>query len=405
MEIRELVVSPKRGREKPEEGRWERHGREFRQPEEVISAWEIPSASQASLFAFETTGDWWGILRELNLTLIVSREYEHLLQGLRTEEAGNPSITYIRMPHPSGIAVNPARNLVHLACTRNPNQIYDFMPVNSLLPREDTTSWGGGTPLIPVNIRCLPGCYYIHDIAVIGDVLHANSVGQNCVVRLDPHFKVERVWWPRSIDTAEGPLCGRNHLQLNSIAAGEDLESSFFTASSAAPLTQVPGDLDFPVDGTGVIFCGGTREVWASGLTRPHSARLYRGDVWVDNSGYGEVGVAKDGGFEVVARLPGWTRGLSLWGDIAFVGTSRILPRFHHYAPGLDPATSQCGVHAVHTGSGEVLGSISWPGGNQVFGIECVPESFTTGLPFLVDGGEEDRERVYNLFYAFDLNL
>src|SRR5262249_10228251 len=131
----------------------------------------------------------------------------------------------------------------------------------------------------------------------------------------------------------------------------------------------------------GVIFSGRTREPVVRGLTRPHSARLHDGRLWVDDSGYGEVGVCTDGRFSPVAGLPGWTRGLGFHGNLAFVGTSRILPRFRRYAPGLDPARCTCGVHVIDTRRGQVLGSLVWPLGNQIFAVEPVPSRFTTGFP------------------------
>jgi hypothetical protein len=193
---------------------------------------------------------------------------------------------------------------------------------------------------------------------------------------------------------------GRNYLQLNSIAAGETIEDSFFSASTDTVSDLVPGDPDFPTDKRGVIFSGATREPIVGGLTRPHSARLYRDLIWVDNSGYGEVGFIEEGRFRVVSELPGWTRGLCFLNRIMFVGTSRVLPRFRQYAPGLDLATSVCGVHAVDIDSGEMVASITWPFGSLIFAIVWVETSFSTGLPFLPDR-ESDRERSALLFYAF----
>ena len=66
-----------------------------------------------------------------------------------------------------------------------------------------------------------------------------------------------------------------------------------------------PGHKNFPVDRRGVIFSGATREPVARGLTRPHSARLHRDQIWVDNSGYGEVGLIEGEKFRAVSRLPG----------------------------------------------------------------------------------------------------
>lgn len=74
-----------------------------------------------------------------------------------------------------------------------------------------------------------------------------------------------------------------------------------------------------------------------------------------------QPGVCTDGRFTAVARPGGWTRGLAFAGDTAFVGTSRVLPRFAQYAPGLDPARCRCGVHAIDARSGRMLTSLVWP--------------------------------------------
>jgi uncharacterized protein (TIGR03032 family) len=202
------------------------------------------------------------------------------------------------------------------------------------------------------------------------------------------------------VEARRGPLFGRNYLQLNSIAAGTTLSTSYFSASTDAPSPRRPGHRNFAVDGRGVIFSGATREPVVRGLTRPHSARLHDGRFWVDNSGYGEVGIAEDGRFVAVARLPGWTRGLSFHRHLAFVGTSQVLPRFRHYAPGLDPARCVCGVHVVDTRSGTVLGSLAWRTGNQIFAVEPVPRRFATGLP-LTAGRRGAARREIELFSGF----
>src|SRR5262249_36780370 len=160
--------------------------------------------------------------------------------------------------------------------------------------------------------------------------------------------------------------------QLNSIAAGSSLRTSYFAASTAVPSRRRPGHRNFPVDRRGVVFSGATREVVGVGLTRPHSTRLRGEELWVDNSGYGEVGRIVAGRSEPVARLPGWTRGLSFHGDTAFVGSSRVLPRYRCYAPGLDPDRCETGVHALDLRTGRVVGSLVWPNGNQIFAIEGV---------------------------------
>jgi hypothetical protein len=118
------------------------------------------------------------------------------------------------------------------------------------------------------------------------------------------------------------------------------------------------------------------------------------------NSGYGEFGYVDGGAVRSVCQLPGWTRGLGFGGRIAFVGTSRVLPRFASYAPGLDASRSVCGIHAIDTTSGSVVGSLVWPNGDQIFAIEPVPTSVGTALPFRTAANRRG-ERSTHLFYAF----
>jgi uncharacterized protein (TIGR03032 family) len=393
----------------PLETAWARDHAEWRDPADVLGMWQQADRVDPSRFTFRTRGDWWGVLAATGATLLVTREYEHLVLALRATPDGTPAVSYLPVPHPSGLAVDRAGGVVHLASTRNPNLLYELRPIDGRLERIDAPAraadgrrpaLGDAPTLLPSRARFLPGCLYLHDLALVGGELYGNAVGMNAVVRFGHDGRVEPVWWPRAIETERGPAFEQNYLQLNSIAAGDDLSGSFFSASAARPARRRPGHLNFPVDGKGVIFSGATREPIAGGLTRPHSARLHRGRVWVDNSGYGTVGVVADGRYDPVAALPGWTRGLCFHGDVAFVGTSRVIPRFSRYAPGLDPARAVCGVHALDTRSGRVLGSLLWPTGNQIFAIDWAPSAMVGGFPFERPGaGRSPRTRAF--LYAY----
>jgi uncharacterized protein (TIGR03032 family) len=383
---------------------WSRQDAAWRDPVRVASLWEQAGHADPRLLRYRTQGDWWGVLAALRVVLVVSREYEHLLIAISAPPEG-PEVSYWPLPHPSGLTRDAKRGTLHVASTRSPNQIFDFAPATGLISRRDVPDLAlEGRPLLPVRSRFLPGCLYLHDLAMVGGVLHGCAVGQNAVVRLDPSGAYERVWWPRCVESRRGPVFDRNHIQLNSIAAGRNLRTSFFTASSDRVETRRPGHRDYPVDRRGVLFSGATREPVARGLTRPHSARLHGGRVWLDDSGYGDLGFVEDGGLVSVARLPGWTRGLAFSGNVAFVGTSRVLPRFRRYAPGLDQSGSVCGVHAVDTRSGRVLGSLIWPFGNQIFGIEPAPRRFTSGFPLPV-GRPRALARIRKLFYSFSCEV
>ena len=371
----------------------------LRDPAQIVAHWPEAGSVDPRLLEYDVQGEWWDVLAACGITLLVTREYEHLVMAI---QAGG-RVSYFSLPHPSGLVVDRNRLVVHVAATRNPNQVFDLVPVTGVRNRPDGLVTQTENELIPIRTRFLPGCLYIHDLAMICNKLHFNAVGENAVLGLADDGRTERAWWPRCIDTENGPIFGRNHIQLNSIAAGQDLAGSFFSASSSQVMRLRPGHLRFPVDRRGVIFSGSTREPFAWGLTRPHSARLHRDAVWVDNSGYGELGYAEAGCFHPVVRLPGWTRGLCFHGDIAFVGTSRVIPRFQRYAPGLNLETSICAVHAVDVRTATIRGSLRWKWGNQIFAIDWLPRDVTSGFPW--DVARKRPARIKRLFYAFTTEL
>jgi uncharacterized protein (TIGR03032 family) len=374
------------------EGLWAHHHAALRDPHQVVSQWREASEIDPVLLTARVRGAWWEAVDRAGVTLLVTREYEHLVMALCVPQGGRPRVSYLHLPHPNGMAVDPQRKRVHVASTRNPNVVFDFSPCS-----EDADAGAGGQ-LLPTRARYFPGRLYTHDLALIGGELYANAVGLNVVVRLPEAGGFEPAWWPRSIDSARGPRTDRNYIQLNSIAPGSSLAGSSFTASQAAPGRRRPGHLNWAVDRRGVVFSGATRETSGTGLTRPHSARLLGDEVWVDNSGYGELGRIVAGRFEPVVRLGGWTRGLFFRGGLAFVGTSRVIPRYRHYAPGLDPDRCETGLHAIDLGTGRVVGSLLWPTGNQIFAIEGLDRSASVGFPFTARAGAGQRRRVVALF-------
>lgn len=378
---------------------WSAHDQRWRSPAAVVTQWADADEVDPQLLQHRVRGAWWETLARLRITLLVSREYEHLLMALTVDDKGRPRLSYLPVPHPSGIAIDRSRHVVHLASTRNPNQVFTLRPANSV-PDEDAV-------LMPASSSFLPGQLYLHDIAFIHGELYGAAAGINAIVRLDRDRDSQAVWWPRCIDGRNGPAMERNYLQLNSIAAGHDVRSSFFSASSDRISTRRPGHRNFAVDGRGVIFSGASREPIAGGLTRPHSARLHGRSLWVNNSGYGEVGRIEAGRFSPVTRLAGWTRGLAFCHDVAFIGTSRVLPRFRHYAPGLEVDRSICGLHALDARTGEVLGSLVWPAANQIFGIEWMPASAAAGLPLTQPrrSGRRELQRFYAFSFAASQRL
>lgn len=113
------------------------------------------------------------------------------------------------------------------------------------------------------------------------------------------------------------------------------------------------------VDG-GVVVDVASGEIVCSGLSMPHSPRLFDGRLWVLNSGRGQFGQVDpvSGVFTPVAFCPGYARGLAFIGRHAVIGLSR--PRNNQTFEGLPleqelaarDAEPRCGLIIVNIDTG-----------------------------------------------------
>ena len=91
----------------------------------------------------------------------------------------------------------------------------------------------------------------------------------------------------------------------------------------------------------GVIVDVASDEILVRGLSMPHSPRWHEGQLWVLNSGAGELWSVdvKSGRHVVVCALPGYLRGLAFAGPFALVGMCQVRER--HIFGGL-PVQQRC---------------------------------------------------------------
>ena len=106
-----------------------------------------------------------------------------------------------------------------------------------------------------------------------------------------------------------------------------------------------------------------TNDVLLTGLSMPHSPRVYRGELWLLDSGsgfFGRVDRAR-GVLEPLAFCPGYLRGLAFVGNYAVVGSS--LQRENRTFSGLAlddnlksrGAEPRCGLYVIDLRSGDVV--------------------------------------------------
>lgn len=333
-------------------------------------------------------GPFWDILETLGISLAVSREYEHFI-ALLSADRGNPWVTALELPHPSGLFYDTNTGELIVSSTRTPNQIFWLRPLKDddftreVVPADMERP--DGVVFLPYRSLLLPGTLYIHDVVLMGGDLFATITGHNFLARLDPSGGWERVWWPACVDGLGRASFDQNYLQLNSIARGATPLTSYYTGFSDQVTGPKPWKAGYGPREKGVVFEGASREVLLRGLTCPHSARLLNGNLWFLNSGNGEVGyinlssgVAQ---FEVVARLPGFTRGLAFFHNYAFVGLSKVLDFYEPYAPGLAPKDTLCAVVILDLHSGAPVARLDWPRGYQIYDVQVMPNVSKPVLP------------------------
>jgi uncharacterized protein (TIGR03032 family) len=365
-----------------------------------LSFARIATKDVAMSLEYETEGDFWGLLNELGVALLVTREYEHLLLLLGGND-GAPWQSAMPIPHPSGAFVNPGDGSLVVSSTRTPNQIMWFRRITDddwcreIVPTDLTRD--RGTVYLPSLTRVLPGTLYIHDVVMSGDALYATVTGHNFVAKIDAESGWERVWWPRVLDHLGADAFRSNWLQLNSIGLGpRGLADAYLTAFADETSGPKPWKEGYGPEGRGVVFSAESREVVLRGLTCPHSATRHDQALWLCDSGFGAVGVVENldrgvesSAFATVTRLPGFTRGLAFAGSRAIVGLSKVIERYEPYAPGLEPSASRCGLAILDAHTGVVEAQLWWPNGLQIYEVQILAGITRPTLPSAHPGGDD----------------
>jgi uncharacterized protein (TIGR03032 family) len=119
-------------------------------------------------------------------------------------------------------------------------------------------------------------------------------------------------------------------------------------------------------------------EFVARGLSMPHSPRWHKGQLWVLESGTGELALVErsTGRRQIVTSLPGFTRGLAICGTYAFIGLSKIRERSAMNGVPLAGRRAQlkCGVAAIDLRSGQLAGLLEFHTAvEEIFDVQLLP--------------------------------
>ncbi len=171
------------------------------------------------------------------------------------------------------------------------------------------------------------GALDAHDVGVDKDdeVVFVNT-RFNCLAAPSMRHSFRPVWRPDFIsDIIDEDRCHLNGLAMR------DGAPAYVTALSKS--NTIDGWRERRTNG-GVVIEVASGKIVCEGLSMPHSPRWHNGELWLLNSGTGEVGVIAGldkgkGKFEPRFFCPGFLRGLVLHNGYAIVGLSK--PRYKRF--------------------------------------------------------------------------
>lgn len=219
----------------------------------------------------------------------------------------------------------------------------------------DGEIYNGYDKLYVPRVAYTTGDLDIHDLAVngAGRVIFVNTL-YSCLAATSDRYSFTPVWQPPFIDK----LAPEDRCHLNGLAMVNG-QPRYVTAVSRS---DVAGGWRERRHTGGCLVDTITNETILSNLSMPHSPRWYRGQLWLLESGTGDLGFVdlERGVFEAIAFCPGYVRGLTFYQDWALVGLSK--PRGDRAFSGLPlderlaskDAESRCGIAIVNLNTGNL---------------------------------------------------
>lgn len=223
---------------------------------------------------------------------------------------------------------------------------------------------------LPQNIH-FTGDIDIHEMEYTNDELYFVNTKFSCLCIKEPNSSFKPIWKPPFISLLQ-PI---DKCHLNGFCTRDGIPR-YVTA-----LGQSDKPLGWRVDKAngGILMDITTNTLLASGLSMPHSPRWHRGKLWLLESGKGTLAYYDFKTQKVVdvAYVPGFTRGLDMVGDFAFIGLSKV--RESATFSGL-PITKLpkrvSGVWIVNINTGQIISFVEFTSGaDEVFAISVLPHT------------------------------
>jgi len=354
---------------------------------------EVPPEPETT--SFSLSDGLVGLLARLDAAILFSSYQSGLLYMLGRTGAGGAHLHQSAMAKPMGICVDREGGFALSAGY----QIMRFR--NGLEPQERVNDQFDAC--FVARKTHFTGELDAHDIGIDrhGKPLFVNT-RFNCLATTDPRHSFREVWRPPFISA----LVDEDRCHLNGLAMANGVPA-YVTAISRSD--TIDGWRDRR-DSGGVVIDVRTGAIVCEGLSMPHSPRLHHGELWLLNSGTGELGVvegAATGKGRFVPRVfcPGFARGLAIHEGLAFVGLSK--PRYKRFEGlALDQKLAEtdsepwCGIQVIDLARGVCAEWFRIDGAvKEIFDVAVIkghacPMSIGPGAPeiikFITHGADRD---------------
>ncbi len=329
-----------------------------------------PSTSQAAALASKHTNTFPPLLRQLGASIIVSTYQAGQLILLRDQ--GESLNTHFQpMGKPMGMATAPGRLAIG-----SDSQLWTFYNMPAVAPKLEPQGKHDAAYL-PRSIH-VTGDIDIHEMAYADDgELWLINTKMSCLCTLAPEHSVVPRWRPPFV--SEYDISDRCH--LNGLAM-RDGKPAYVTALGETD--KAGGWRDNKASG-GLLMRLDDEKILARGLSMPHSPRWYDNRLWYLESGAGQLCTLdpETGEKDVIAEMPGFTRGLEFVGRFAFVGLSQVRETAVFAGLPLTERVSDrhCGVWVIDTVERKIVAYVIFTGRVQeIFAITALPWRYPTLL-------------------------
>jgi uncharacterized protein (TIGR03032 family) len=313
------------------------------------------------------------LLLKLNCTIAISTYQAGKLIFISPKDEDS----LVQLPRtfekPMGVAQDEKSDKLALACKDEVIVFSNSKDLASHYPK----SPGKYDALYMPRVTYHTGPVDIHDLSFGSDgSLFAVNTLFSCIIKIDSNYNFTPYWTPPFIDK----IVSEDRCHLNGMAMERGLPK-YATAFNQGNSFQSWRE---NITKSGVIFDLESNEVVAESLAMPHSPRLFGGELYTLLSATGELIKIdiKTGKYDVVVKLDGFVRGMSLHKDYLFIGLSKLRKKSSTFGK-LDFAekANQSGIMVIHLPTGSIAGKITYLTSlDEIYDVHIIPDKIRPNI-------------------------